>query len=341
MIRLLSLALLITGSYSAFSQTAPPNKETLKKKYESSDIDKEIKKKMQSDIQYPDSIVLPPLHFINTFVPLDTANLNFQSFSVDVEIKTEIPKGYNFYISPFNASFNGIPYYGGIQTSSDGRPVKGGKDRKIGRGGIFSRWMERDTAALKGDGYYASSDGEGDFISVRNKVKWDKGSYRLTLYKSGEVKGKPLPAGFKSKDLMFAWGEYEHSWVSMSVQNLRTGQKVIIGSMAFPGKKLSISPYNIIFLEQYGTVINFAKKKPKAASSAVNYKDLPIVKLEIKNILMNGKAVIPAKVTTLVNRTHHPEQSKIAMPIPVLSKDAYDAKTGILSYEVGGFQRWK
>jgi hypothetical protein len=68
---------------------------------------------------------------------------------------------------------------------------------------------------------------------------------------------------------------------------------------------------------------------------------LPIVKLDIKNILMNGKAVIPAKVTTLVNRTHHPEQSKIATSIPILSKDAYDAKTGILSYEVGEFQSWK
>ncbi|NQX40621.1 hypothetical protein SAMN05421820_10424 [Pedobacter steynii] len=340
--RYLVLALLVAGHYSAaFCQDENLKKETLKKKYENSDIGQEIDKKMRSDVQYPDSIVLAPLHFINTYIPLDKAGFDFTSISLDVVVKTKIPKGYNFYISPFNGTFNEIQFYAGIQTSSDGIPAKGGKERKIGRGGIFSRWMERDTAALKATGYYASSDGEGDFISVRNKVKWDQGTYRLTLYKSGEVDGKPVPPDYKGKDLIFAWGEYEHSWVTMSVEDLKTGKKYIIGSMAFPGKKLLFGNYNAIFLEQYGSVINFAKEKPKATPLAVNYKDLPVVKLEIKNLMLNGKLVIPKAVITNPNLTHHPEQSKIAMPIPILSKDAYDPKTGTISYEVGEFQRWK
>jgi len=74
-------------------------------------------------------------------------------------------------------------FYGGIQTYANGKSIGNKKEEEIGRGGIFSRWMERDTGALKTSGYYASSDGEGDFISVRNKFRWDKGTYRLTLKK--------------------------------------------------------------------------------------------------------------------------------------------------------------
>ncbi|MBO9594547.1 MAG: hypothetical protein J7599_16710 [Niabella sp.] len=317
------------------------SKTALRKKYENSDIHKELKKKMATDRSYPDSIILAPLHFINTTITMDTPAVMFERFSMDVHIKTSIPDDYRFYIAPFNGTLNRMQFYGGIQTASDGRPVGGGNSQGIGRGGIFSRWMERNRNALKTDGYYASSDAEGDFISVRNKVRWDKGNYRLSLYKSGYVPGKPVPDSFSPKDIIFSWGEYEHSWVTMEVEDLNRHEKFVIGSLAFPGKNLRFGSWEGIFLEQYGTVINFAAQKPAMGGRVTNYKELPVVRLSISNIQMNGKQIHPLKVQTYHNRTHHPEQSKIPMPLPLLSKSSYNAKTGVIEYEVGAFQSWQ
>src|SRR6185312_7510149 len=113
--------------------------------------------------------------------------------------------------------------------------------------GMYARWYERNTAALKGKG--GSSDGEGDNIQVSNKFKWNKGKYRVRLFKSGYVKGKAIPEKYTRNDLMFAWGEYEHSWVTMEIENLKTHEKSTVGSLAFPGKHLRYSARNIIFLE--------------------------------------------------------------------------------------------
>lgn len=324
----------------ALSQETDPAKEQLKKKYEHSDIDQELKKKIQSDNVYPDSIVLAPLHFVNTYIIYDTVEFEFNSISFDINVQTKIPDDYKFYISPLNGSINKMQFYGGIQTRSDGKPINGGEFTEIGRGGIFSRWMERNKAALKTEGYYASSDSEGDFISVRNQFNWDKGLYRVRLFKSGYIPGKPIPENFVRKDLTFAWGDYEHTWVTMEVEDLQSHKKVTIGSLAFPGKKLIYSNYNGIFLEQYGAVINFGKEKPPINNAVIAYKNLPVVKLSIGNMMINGKQAQPLKVKTFFNATHHPEQSKIAMPIPLLSKAEYNAATGIIQYEVGSFQSW-
>ncbi|MES2377368.1 MAG: hypothetical protein V4553_12345 [Bacteroidota bacterium] len=324
----------------ALSQQTNPTKEELKKKYENSDIYKETDKKMQSGNTYPDSIVLAPLHFVSTYIIYDTVEFEFNSISFDVNVQTKIPDDYKFYISTFNGNINKMQLYGGIQTQSDGKPINGGEFIGIGRGGIFSRWMERNKSALKTDGYYASSDSEGDFISVRNQFKWDKGMYRVRLFKSGYIPGKPIPEKFTRQDLTFAWGDYEHSWVTMEVEDLKSHKKVTIGSLAFPGKKLMYSNTNSFFFEQYGAIINFAKEKPPTNNKVIAYKNLPVVKLAIGHMMVNGKQVKPFKVKTFYNATHHPEQSKIAMPIPLLAKATYNAKTGIIQYEIGSFQSW-
>lgn len=282
---------------------------------------------------------MAPLHFVDTYVKLDTAAFEFESISVDVDVQTAIADDYNLYICTSDASINKIPFYCGIQTNAGGKSIKGDEDTKIGRGGIFSRWLERNKAALKTTGYYASSDGEGDFIGVRNQFKWDKGLYRVRLFKSGYVPGKPVPEKFNDKDLMFAWGDYEHSWVTMEVEDLQSHKKVTIGSLAFPGNKLMYSNANFIFLEQYATSINFAKQKPPLFR-IIDYKQLPVVELTIGNMIVNGHKIKPLDVQTVYSATHHPEQSKIAMPIPLLSKAVYDAATGIIQYEVGAFQSW-
>lgn len=325
-----------TLTSTVFAQT----KEDLKEKYKNSNLYKEVEKKMQSDIVYPDSIVLAPLHYINTMVSLDSVVTDFQSISIDITVMDDLPDGYKFYISPFNTVFNFMPFYCGIQTASGGKRIGGTKDEEIGRGGIFSRWYERDTAALKTEGYYASSDGEGDFIGVRNKLKWGKGTYRLTLEKTGYVDGKTLPDSANQKDLMFSWGEYEHSWVSMTVEDLHSHEKTTIGSLAFPGKQLKMAAGFTIFLEQYGAVIDFAKSR-ELPFEALYYQDIPVAHIVFDHIVVNGRPVIPPKVQTFHNRTHHPEQKKIAMPIPLLSKVVYDPAKGSIDCIVGKFVSWK
>jgi hypothetical protein len=56
--------------------------------------------------------------------------------------------------------------------------------------------------------------------------------------------------------------------------------------------------------------------------------------------MVNGHKIKPLDVQTVHNATHHPEQSKITMPIPLLSKAEYNAATGIIKYEIGSFQSW-
>lgn len=314
-------------------------KEELKKKYENSNIHEEVKNKMQTNNIYPDSIILAPLHYTNSFYNLDSTFSDFQSISIDIKIENKIPENYNFYISPFNMSLNGIMLYGGIQTQGGGTSVKTGKEESIAFNAIFSRWYERTKNALKTDGYYASSDAEGDFISIRNKVGWNKGSYRLTLKKEEYVPGLPITDAITSKDTYFSWGEYEHTWITYYVENLKTKKVIKVGSLAFPGKNFSLSKSITSFTEQYGKGIDFSRK-PKH-KSMLYYKDIPYVKVVQSNLRVNGILIKPKEVKTYHNRTHNPEQNKIPAKMPILSTDKYDSKTGKLTLETGKFIDWE
>jgi len=108
--------------------------------------------------------------------------------------------------------------------------------------------------------------------------------------------------------------------------------------LAFPGKVIYASPTNAIFLEQYGTVINFSHKELPFAN--INYRKIPPIDLTVGNFQINGKPKKLLKVVTYNNLTHHPDQKNIPMPIPLLSTSKYDEKTGVIHYSVGKFQSW-
>lgn len=332
----LFFTILLMGAYSLYSAQT---KEELKKKYENSDLYNETEKSMKSQNAYRDSIILPPLHYTNTFYELDHDIEDFSSVSIDIKIDNTIPENYYFYISPFNLDFNGIPIYCGIQSKGDGISSKTGKEENyILFNGIFSRWYERDKNALKTDGYYISSDGEGDFISVRNPAGWNKGTYRITIKKGGSIPGKPLPANINVKDTYFTWGEYEHTWLTMTVEDLKSHVVTTIGSLAFPGKKIRMDKNITSFSEQYRYTIDFASKpRFKGDSDYIYYKDIPYVRVIQKNIMVNGKPVIFKKVKTLHNNTHHPDQDSIKGKMPVLSTDHFDPKKNELTLETGIF----
>ncbi|MCS4226632.1 hypothetical protein [Sphingobacterium sp. BIGb0165] len=331
------LLLMLSFGMTAFSQT----KEELKKKYENSSIDQELKKKMATEFVFPDSLILPPLHYTNSYYVLDSAINDFQSISIDIIVQDDIPDHYSFYISPFNIALNDIPLYCGIQSAGGGISVKTGKEQEIKFNGIFSRWFERTKKALKTTGYYASSDAEGDFISVRNTVGWHKGAYRITLKKDGYIPGKAVPDSINHKETYFSWGDYEHSWITMYVEDLSSKKISNVGSLAFPGKKIKMEKQIISFLEQYKYFIDFAQRpRNLEGMTVIHYDKLPKVTIIQKNLQINGKTVHLEKVPTSHNRTHNPEQSKVAGEMPILSKDSYNPSTGELTLETGVFVGW-
>jgi len=327
------ISLLICVFLSLTAQT----KEDLKKKYEDSDLSQETEKTMKSQNVYPDSIILPPLHYTNSFYTLKEDIEDFESISIDLDIHNKVPKDYYFYIAPFNLEFNNIPIYCGIQSKGDGISSQTGKQENyVPFNGIFSRWYERDRNALKTDGYFISSDGEGDFISVRNPINWNKGTYRITIKKDGYIPGKALPQNINEKDSYFTWGEYEHTWLTMTAEDLKTHKTITIGSLAFPGKKIKMNKNIISFLEQYRFIIDFASKpRFKDSEDHLYYKDIPYIKVTQKNILINGKPARIEKLKTLHNNTHHPDQDSIKGKMPVLSTDKFNPKTNELILETG------
>ncbi|UMQ40319.1 hypothetical protein MKS83_13010 [Chryseobacterium sp. Y16C] len=291
---------------------------------------------LQAQSKPADNIILPPLHYTNTFYQLKEDVENFQSISIDIEVKNYIPKNYYFYIAPLNLEFNEIPIYSGLQSKGDGIDFKTNQQENyIPFNGIFSRWNERNKNALKTTGYYISSDTEGDFISVRNPIGWNKGNYRITIKKDGYVPGTSIQNVDIDKTY-FSWGKYEHTWLTMTVEDLKSHTIATIGSLAFPGKKIRMNKNILSFLEQYRYTIDFAEKpRFKEDSDYIYYKDIPYIKIIQKNILINGKPVTFEKVKTLHNNTVHSEQENIKKTFPILSTDQFTAKNNELILETG------
>ncbi|MCE3075383.1 hypothetical protein [Chryseobacterium gwangjuense] len=290
----------------------------------------------QAQSKPSDSIILPPLHYTNTFYQLKDDIEDFRSISIEIEIKNQIPKNYYFYIAPLNLEFNGIPIYSGLQSKGDGIDSKTSQQENyIPFNGIFSRWNERNKNALKTNGYYISSDTEGDFISVRNPVAWNKGNYRITIKKDGYIPGQSV-SNIDPDKTYFGWGKHEHTWLTMTVEDLKSHKITTIGSLAFPGKKISLNKNIVSFLEQYRYLIDFAKKPRFGGDSDyIYYKDIPYIKIIQKNILINGKPVYFEKVKTLHNNTVHSEQEDVKKTFPILSRDNFNTRSNELILETG------
>ena len=204
----------------------------------------------------PDSISLPwHLTDIRTQLKKD---VRLEKLEIDFSVLSDIPNDLNLYIAPLGYGFiNGHGYYGGIQTKVHGT----GK-----RGLIFSRWDERDIAAIRTDsaGYKCSSGSEGDFISVRKKFEWSKGRYKISLT--------------ASPDTIMLRGNV-HRWVTMSIYSYNTRQEVVNGSLAFPGDTLMLNKDLYIFVEIYGN-----GNKPIIA-----LKDIPEMRFSFDRFVVNGQ----------------------------------------------------
>lgn len=306
-------------------------KALLKKKYANTTSYEQQERDFQAapGTVFPDSVLLNPFHYLKTRVYLDTTDIEFESISVEVHVKTHVPNNYTYYISPLCANINKMPFYCGLISGKAGK-----------RDALFDRWMERDIAAVRTTGSAGSNSNEGDYIGMSTPFQWDTGRYIIRLSKTGYIPGKPVPKEYTDKTLMFSWGEYEHSWVTMIVEDPSKHITVTIGSLAFPGRKLWYSSKNLVFLEHYGSFINFASKAPQTQFAVVDHEDLPVISLEVGNFMVNGMPTRAVLTETLYSQVLNPGQKTISMKIPVLAKADYDKSAGYIRYMTGRIVSW-
>jgi hypothetical protein len=224
-----------------------------------------------------DFIANPPWHMLGFDFMLDQV-YDMETFSMDLKVLTDVPDSLQLYIAPFGTGeLNGTQFYSGIQTQCGGyySVIKGensGRFIPLGRAMIFSRWGTRASLALKkAEGGVCESSGyEDDFVSVRNGLSWNKGTYTLTLK--------------KTKETVFL-DSVLHTYVEMQVYDHKKKQTYSCGALAFPGTNLELSQRQYIFFELYGKRVNVNK--------------LPHLKFICENYSVNGNPVgIPFVVST-------------------------------------------
>ncbi|WP_020471813.1 DUF3472 domain-containing protein [Zavarzinella formosa] len=202
-----------------------------------------------------------PWHLIDTWWDIG-AETPFESLAVEVTISDDVPSSVNLYISPIGLGhLSKTPFYGGIQTQSDGNTKKDTKLRTLGPGFLFSMWGERSLDAIRpSDGGFLQSSGhEGDFVSVRRPYAWKKGkyTYRLTRMDQEMIDGKP------------------YTWVGAFVYSHEKDENVFVGALRFKGEKLVLDRKVANFVEIYGRL------RPVA--------DIPKVTVTFGPPVVNGK----------------------------------------------------
>jgi hypothetical protein len=179
-----------------------------------------------------------PWHLVDTWWDLGQ-DAPFESLAVDVAVSADVPASVNLYIAPIGLGHLGkTPFYGGLQTNSDGNTRKDPKLRRLGHGLLFSMWGERSLDAIRpSDGGFLQSSGhEGDFVSVRRPYEWKKGqyTYRLAKMDAETIDGQA------------------HTWVGAFVKSHEKDEHIFIGALRFKGKDLVLERKVANFVEIYG-----------------------------------------------------------------------------------------
>lgn len=209
-----------------------------------------------------------PWHLVDLWWTVE-GDTGFREFSIEVEIEGKVDGPTPLYIAPTGLLVvNGVRAYGGLQTEVD---LTGqGKARGI----IFSRWGERDLehARTVPGGVRISSGSEGDFISVRNRMDWQAGRYRIRVTRED------------------AAGE-DASWLTYSVCRLPAETCTKAGSLKFPGGALRLGRSFNSFFEVYGRRAEASDIPPVT----VTYRDprLDGVPVRLRQISANYPGNVP------------------------------------------------
>lgn len=208
-----------------------------------------------------------PWHLVDTWWDLGQPYA-FNSFSVDVEISDDLPGDVRVYLAPIGiAHLSGTPFYGGMQTQSDGQTRAEPHVHGIGPGLLMSMWKERSLDAIRSadGGFFQSSGHEGDFVSVRRPYAWRKGryTYRVVAMDRQIVSGAPF------------------TWVGAFLENHQTSENLFIGALRFKGERLTLERQTASFVEIYGPL------RPVS--------DIPGFTVTFGNLQVNNEPVTLAK----------------------------------------------
>lgn len=241
----------------------------------------------------------------------DSLRNNIENMSVDFELETHIPKNIKVCISPLFTSFNLKVVQGAVSSETEHiikKIVRG--DTIYDSGGLLSSFHTLDTAFVKTAKGGVKFSGQHDglkYVTTRNKIELNKGTYRVRIFKSSYVRGKSLPYDsiaqskikYNKKAEAYNLNEYEHIWLTMTVENLQTDKKWIIGSIAIPGKDVMMDNSIWLFVEIYGTAINFIGRDNP---NGLFYKDIPLVNVVYKNFQINDKKVTLDNIVIMPER---------------------------------------
>ncbi len=215
-----------------------------------------------------DEIGPMPWHLVDLWWDLG-ADARFESYSVDVTIADEVPDDVSLYIAPIGLGHLGkTPFYGGIQTRADAATKRDPRVRKIGPGFLMSMWGERSLDAIRTSvgGFCQSSGHEGDFVSVRCRYEWKKGTYTYRIVRMDKemIDGKPF------------------TWVGAFVYSHEKDENIFVGALRFAGEDLTLAHSVASFIEIYGA------RRPTS--------DIPKVTVTFGRVTVNGAAVTPHAV---------------------------------------------
>lgn len=234
----------------------------------------------------------------------------FESYSVDITISDDVPATKNLYIAPIGIGhLSNTPFYGGIQTQTDGYTRDNRQLRKIGPGLLMSMWGERSHAAIRPaqGGFYQSSGHEGDFVSIRRPYQWSKGTFTYKIIRMDQeiIAGKP------------------YTWVGAFVYSHSKDENIFIGALRFKGDQLKLSPKIASFVEVYGP------RKPVA--------EIPKLTVTFGNLQVNGKvakvksveAIYPPGVPDYAEAKGEAKSVVIRVGEPVKDRTTRRVKLGI------------
>lgn len=250
-----------------------------------------------------------PWHLVDLWWDIGEETL-FESYSIDVTISDDVPATQNLYIAPIGLGhLSQTPFYGGIQTQTDGYTRDNQRLRKIGHGLLMSMWGERSPLAIRPSqgGFYQSSGHEGDFVSVRRPYQWSKGTFTYKIVRMDKeiVDGKPC------------------TWVGAFVYAHATDEHIFIGALRFKGDQLKLAPKIASFVEVYGP------QKPVA--------EIPQLTVTFGNLQVNGnaakvksvEAIYPAGVPDYAEAKGKEKSVVIQVGEPVKDRTKRRMKLGI------------
>ena len=203
-----------------------------------------------------------PWHLVDTWWDVGKET-PFESLAVDVTISDDVPSSVNLYIAPIGLGhLSKTPFYGGIQTQTDGYTKKDQKLRRIGPGFLFSMWGERSHDAIRPSegGYCQSSGHEGDFVSVPPVLRLEEGQVHLPPDPHGPGDDRRQAAHLGRGVCLFA----------------REGREPLRRRLRFKGEKLVLDGKVANFVEVYG------RRRPAG--------DIPKVTVTFGPPVVNGKA---------------------------------------------------